>query len=122
MTSVAAYNYRGNTVAFVGTRNGKMKKVRAILSIKVVVTFLLFHQSLSLRAKPLSCLCYVRGIVLVFTGLHPVCASSVATCQRLTLEPGLVLPWCFIGGQVPAILERLQCFGFHVRELSLLNT
>lgn len=28
MTSVAAYDYRGNTVAFVGTRNGKLKKVR----------------------------------------------------------------------------------------------
>ncbi|KAJ3602886.1 hypothetical protein NHX12_030631 [Muraenolepis orangiensis] len=27
MTSVAAYDYRGNTVVFVGTRNGKMKKV-----------------------------------------------------------------------------------------------
>lgn len=27
MTSVAAYDYRGNTVAFVGTRNGKLKKV-----------------------------------------------------------------------------------------------
>ena len=27
MTSVAAYDYHGNTVAFVGTRNGKMKKV-----------------------------------------------------------------------------------------------
>lgn len=29
MTSVAAYDYRGNTVAFVGTRNGKLKKVSA---------------------------------------------------------------------------------------------
>ena len=28
MTSVAAYDYRGNTVAFVGTRNGRLKKVR----------------------------------------------------------------------------------------------
>lgn len=27
MTSVAAYDYRSNTVAFVGTRNGKLKKV-----------------------------------------------------------------------------------------------
>uniref|UniRef100_A0A8C5BB53 Plexin A1b n=1 Tax=Gadus morhua TaxID=8049 RepID=A0A8C5BB53_GADMO len=27
MTSVAAYDYRGNTVVFVGTRNGKMKKI-----------------------------------------------------------------------------------------------
>lgn len=27
MTSVAAYDYHGNTVAFVGTRNGKLKKV-----------------------------------------------------------------------------------------------
>ncbi|XP_039628662.1 plexin-A1-like isoform X1 [Polypterus senegalus] len=27
MTSVAAYEYRGNTVAFAGTRNGKMKKI-----------------------------------------------------------------------------------------------
>ncbi|XP_060926482.1 plexin-A1-like [Limanda limanda] len=27
MTSVAAYDYRGNTVAFVGTRNGKLKKI-----------------------------------------------------------------------------------------------
>ncbi|MGH0164671.1 UNVERIFIED_CONTAM: hypothetical protein FKN15_050391 [Acipenser sinensis] len=27
MTSVAAYDYRGNTVAFAGTRSGKMKKV-----------------------------------------------------------------------------------------------
>lgn len=27
MTSVAAYDYRGNTVVFVGTRNGKLKKV-----------------------------------------------------------------------------------------------
>ncbi|XP_031726702.1 plexin-A1-like [Anarrhichthys ocellatus] len=31
MTSVAAYDYRGNTVAFVGTRNGKLKKVGMIL-------------------------------------------------------------------------------------------
>ncbi|XP_078139731.1 plexin-A1-like [Centroberyx gerrardi] len=28
MTSVAAYDYRGNTVAFAGTRNGKMKKAQ----------------------------------------------------------------------------------------------
>uniref|UniRef100_A0A671L341 Plexin-A1 n=1 Tax=Sinocyclocheilus anshuiensis TaxID=1608454 RepID=A0A671L341_9TELE len=28
MTSVAAYDYRGNTVVFAGTRNGRMKKVR----------------------------------------------------------------------------------------------
>uniref|UniRef100_A0A8C5GLS8 Plexin-A1 n=1 Tax=Gouania willdenowi TaxID=441366 RepID=A0A8C5GLS8_GOUWI len=27
MTSVAAYDYRGNTVAFVGTRNGQLKKI-----------------------------------------------------------------------------------------------
>lgn len=27
MTSVAAYDYRGNTVAFTGTRSGRMKKV-----------------------------------------------------------------------------------------------
>lgn len=27
MTSVAAYNYRGHTVAFTGTRNGRMRKV-----------------------------------------------------------------------------------------------
>uniref|UniRef100_A0A6Q2ZBX7 Plexin-A1 n=1 Tax=Esox lucius TaxID=8010 RepID=A0A6Q2ZBX7_ESOLU len=27
MTSVAAYDYRGNTVAFAGTRNGRMKKI-----------------------------------------------------------------------------------------------
>lgn len=27
MTSVAAYNYRGHTVAFTGTRNGHMRKV-----------------------------------------------------------------------------------------------
>ncbi|KAL2090595.1 hypothetical protein ACEWY4_012858 [Coilia grayii] len=27
MTSVAAYDYRGNTVAFAGTRNGRLKKV-----------------------------------------------------------------------------------------------
>ncbi|KAJ8257312.1 hypothetical protein GJAV_G00184240 [Gymnothorax javanicus] len=27
MTSVAAYNYRGNSVAFVGTRSGRMKKI-----------------------------------------------------------------------------------------------
>ncbi|XP_030634053.1 plexin-A1-like [Chanos chanos] len=27
MTSVAAYDYRGNTVAFTGTRNGRMKKI-----------------------------------------------------------------------------------------------
>lgn len=31
MTSVAAYDYRGNTVAFVGTRNGKLKKVGIFL-------------------------------------------------------------------------------------------
>uniref|UniRef100_A0A4W6C4U6 Plexin A1 n=1 Tax=Lates calcarifer TaxID=8187 RepID=A0A4W6C4U6_LATCA len=31
MTSVAAYDYRGNTVAFVGTRNGKLKKVGMIM-------------------------------------------------------------------------------------------
>lgn len=30
MTSVAAYDYRGNTVAFVGTRNGKLKKVGVV--------------------------------------------------------------------------------------------
>lgn len=30
MTSVAAYDYRSNTVAFVGTRNGKLKKVRLL--------------------------------------------------------------------------------------------
>ncbi|XP_041946140.1 plexin-A1-like [Alosa sapidissima] len=28
MTSVAAYDYHGNTVAFAGTRNGRLKKVR----------------------------------------------------------------------------------------------
>uniref|UniRef100_A0A6Q2WVH0 Plexin-A1 n=1 Tax=Esox lucius TaxID=8010 RepID=A0A6Q2WVH0_ESOLU len=32
MTSVAAYDYRGNTVAFAGTRNGRMKKVRTNVS------------------------------------------------------------------------------------------
>uniref|UniRef100_A0A674E7W1 Plexin-A1 n=1 Tax=Salmo trutta TaxID=8032 RepID=A0A674E7W1_SALTR len=29
LTSVAAYDYRGNTVAFAGTRNGRIKKVRS---------------------------------------------------------------------------------------------
>uniref|UniRef100_A0A672ISZ3 Plexin-A2 n=1 Tax=Salarias fasciatus TaxID=181472 RepID=A0A672ISZ3_SALFA len=43
MTSVAAYDYRGNTVAFVGTRNGKLKKVGlpsrpAVLYEKVTVS------------------------------------------------------------------------------------
>ena len=33
MTSVAAYDYRSNTVAFVGTRNGKLKKVSFCLWI-----------------------------------------------------------------------------------------
>lgn len=32
MTSVAAYDYRGNTVVFAGTRNGRMKKVRILES------------------------------------------------------------------------------------------
>lgn len=35
MTSVAAYDYRGNTVAFVGTRNGKLKKVGVIFAFSV---------------------------------------------------------------------------------------
>lgn len=30
MTSVAAYDYRSNTVVFAGTRNGRMKKVRVV--------------------------------------------------------------------------------------------
>lgn len=31
MTSVAAYDYRGHTVAFTGTRSGRMKKVNVAL-------------------------------------------------------------------------------------------
>lgn len=34
MTSVAAYNYRGHTVAFTGTRKGRMRKV-GILRVHV---------------------------------------------------------------------------------------
>lgn len=33
MTSVAAYDYRGNTVAFVGSRNGKLKKVGLLVCV-----------------------------------------------------------------------------------------
>lgn len=33
MTSVAAYNYRGHTVAFAGTRGGRMKKVGAAAAV-----------------------------------------------------------------------------------------
>ena len=36
MTSVAAYNYHGHTVAFTGTRNGRMRKV-GILYVCVCV-------------------------------------------------------------------------------------
>lgn len=32
MTSVAAYDYRGHTVAFTGTRSGRMKKVSRMLN------------------------------------------------------------------------------------------
>ena len=33
MTSVAAYDYHGNTVAFAGTRNGHLKKVGGPYSV-----------------------------------------------------------------------------------------
>lgn len=42
MTSVAAYDYRGNTVAFVGSRNGKLKKVGLLVCVCVCVVFLKF--------------------------------------------------------------------------------
>lgn len=39
MTSVAAYDYRGQTVAFTGTRSGRMKKVGTLefMSVSVCV-------------------------------------------------------------------------------------
>lgn len=37
MTSVAAYNYRGHTVAFTGTRSGRMKKVGFVERLGVCV-------------------------------------------------------------------------------------
>lgn len=35
MTSVAAYDYRGNTVVFSGTRSGRLKKVRSTTPILI---------------------------------------------------------------------------------------
>ncbi|XP_043976810.1 plexin-A1-like isoform X6 [Gambusia affinis] len=43
MTSVAAYDYRGNTVAFVGTRNGKLKKLNWFC-LQAAVVHLKFKQ------------------------------------------------------------------------------
>lgn len=37
MTSVAAYDYRGHTVAFTGTRSGRMRKVGILESLFVFV-------------------------------------------------------------------------------------
>lgn len=48
MTSVAAYDYRGNTVAFVGSRNGKLKKVGLLVCVCVVFLKFLFYFFLSM--------------------------------------------------------------------------
>lgn len=42
MTSVAAYDYRGNTVAFVGTRTGKLKKVGFTVFVSTCLVDALF--------------------------------------------------------------------------------
>lgn len=42
MTSVAAYDYRGNTVAFVGTRTGKLKKVGSVVFMSTGLVDALF--------------------------------------------------------------------------------
>ncbi|KAG7256171.1 hypothetical protein CRUP_030186, partial [Coryphaenoides rupestris] len=60
MTSVAAYDYRGNTVVFVGTRNGKMKKRRDMRVrtgprrqlCSVFFTALISGHFVTLRARP----------------------------------------------------------------------
>lgn len=58
MTSVAAYDYRSNTVAFVGTRNGKLKKVS--VSFRAVCVSLLFPLFFTGFASPRDALA-VRG-------------------------------------------------------------
>lgn len=51
MTSVAAYDYRGNTVAFVGSRNGKLKKVGLLVCVcglfKIFVLFFYIDAGIS---------------------------------------------------------------------------
>ncbi|XP_041655244.1 plexin-A1-like isoform X1 [Cheilinus undulatus] len=50
MTSVAAYDYRGNTVVFTGTRNGRMKK---ILVNSVVQPALLYENVMVSNGSPI---------------------------------------------------------------------
>lgn len=50
MTSVAAYDYRGNTVAFVGSRNGKLKKVGLLVCVCVCGLFKIFVLFFSIDA------------------------------------------------------------------------
>lgn len=61
MTSVAAYDYRSNTVAFVGTRNGKLKKVSGFY-FKFPFIFPLF---LCCSASPRDALAVSGGVLLL---------------------------------------------------------
>lgn len=53
MTSVAAYNYRGHTVAFTGTRSGRMRKV-GILHVHVCVCECVLQSKVEVVVKVLN--------------------------------------------------------------------
>ncbi len=80
MTSVAAYDYRGNTVVFTGTRNGRMKKVR-------VAEFHILWSFDTLCALLVSSGVYFRG---------PLCLVDLTHCgkQEMVFCRGL---WCNLG-------------------------
>ncbi|MBN3296487.1 PLXA1 protein, partial [Amia calva] len=52
MTSVAAYDYRGNTVAFTGTRSGKIKKI-LVTSVKTPQPSLLYENVVVSEGSPI---------------------------------------------------------------------
>lgn len=48
MTSVAAYDYRGHTVAFTGTRSGRMRKVGIVERVRKFILLLIVETAVML--------------------------------------------------------------------------
>lgn len=107
MTSVAAYDYRGNTVAFVGTRTGKLKKVGLNVCMSTfLVDFVVFFPPSS------------GGDVT----LHALNTTTRCGCLRFSLLWPLHLKTCAFNKQFAAAccFFLIDCHGGHVRHKMLL--
>ncbi|KAJ3586674.1 hypothetical protein NHX12_013070, partial [Muraenolepis orangiensis] len=107
MTSVAAYDYHGNTVAFTGTRNGRLKKnllmdavqyrtIHTTLTEESSEAFLALmepHQSARMTALP-AAVYFIFVLILVNSITQPALQYEEVVVSRVAVETCVVYPSC----------------------------